>query len=103
MQFAQVFRGGAPVHWKNFTLRIQKSTRRETRYSVVVSKKSVRTAVKRHRIRRQSYAVLHELLEGVEASFRVIIFARSGVTTLSYTELKNEIRTLFQRAGTRDS
>jgi ribonuclease P protein component len=81
-----------------FTLRVAKTDERQ-RFAVVVSRKVAKSAVRRHQIRRRTYAALAQIAEELDRGVHVVVFASPHVATLSYNELVEELRSQLVRAG----
>ncbi len=60
-------------------------------YAVVVSKKVIKTAVGRHKTKRQVQSILNT----ITPSCGYVVFARKGVNTLSFLEIQRELDTLL--------
>lgn len=95
-----VFTNGKAIRSERLTIKFIKNTRRsKSRFSVVVSKKVLKSAVGRNRIRRRlyEYARLHnEQLNDVYDI--VMIVSSSEFRTMSTPELTSLLDELFQRA-----
>ena len=99
-QFGEVFSIGSSLFGGHFSVKwINSREITKPQFAVVVSKKVSKSSVRRHRVRRRCYEVVRELLPHVKGSARSIIFARSGVTSLSFYALREELRKLFVQAG----
>jgi ribonuclease P protein component len=83
-----------------FTLKFlaKNGSNEEFRAGVVVSKKVAKTAVKRNLLRRRVYAVIRGEKAKIPKGARIIIYAKSGATDLSFAELKHGITELFKSA-----
>lgn len=68
-----------------------------TKCAVAVSKKVAKKAVERNRIRRRVYAAIREIFDSLPQGSHFLFFARSGVKTASFEEIKNEIVSLIKR------
>lgn len=66
-----------------------------SRFAVVVSKKIAPTATARNLIRRRVYGVLKELC-GDEKAVSYVVFAKKGIPTLKYADIKEEIESLVR-------
>lgn len=61
-------------------------------YVIVISKKIAKTAVKRHKLKRQ---ILSILCKNKPHENAVVIFARRGAEKLSFKEIKKELQTIL--------
>ena len=95
-----VYSNGKAVRSQLFTIKyVTNSHRRHPRFSVVVSKKVIKSAVGRNRIRRRLYEYLRanmEKLTGVYDS--VIICTSAELRTLPYKEISEQLDQLFTKA-----
>lgn len=66
--------------------------------SIVVSKKTAKTAVSRNRIRRQFYAIVETLLKKLKNSALVVFYPKTEALTTSQTQLKKEIEETLRNA-----
>ncbi len=76
------------------------SHRQESRFAVVVSKKTLKSAVRRNLIRRRVYEVIRGILPKLSGVFDiVIIVSTSELINLTPQELREQITQLFDQAG----
>jgi ribonuclease P protein component len=74
--------------------------RKQSRFAVVVSKKVLKSAVGRNRVRRRVYEVVRrELPEFASISDVVVIVFSAELATMPADELATTIRQLFEQAG----
>ena len=73
--------------------------RKDSRFAVVVSKKVLKSAVGRNRIRRRVYEIIRHELPKIDGTFdvAVMIFHKS-VKDISHEELKENIVNTFKEA-----
>lgn len=84
--FQSALKSGRRVSSPNFSATIPKNT---IGYAVVVSKKTARLSVTRHRIKRRVLDALKKLPIVIPAS--VILYPRATVINMKYDELKQEL------------
>jgi ribonuclease P protein component len=98
--FPFVLKNGKIFHSKHISLKtnILKNTTKETKFSFVVSKKVSNKANKRNLIKRRGFSILREILDNIETGFICVFFLKKGVTDISYSELKEEILILLNKA-----
>lgn len=96
-----VYRNGAVSRSRLFTVRaISNPRRKDPRCSVVVSKKVLKSAVGRNRIRRRVYHLLHsQLLEFSSAQDVVVMVCTAEVAFLPSTELAQQLMTQLTEVG----
>lgn len=98
-----VYKHGESVRGRVISLKYTTNPRRQhSRISVVVSKKVMKSAVGRNRIRRRVYEVMRELLPSLDATdtydVAVLVFS-SEVATMPHDELRTIIRSQCKAAG----
>jgi len=95
-----VYKNGQAVRSRLVTIKyIANSRRKHSRFSVVVSKKVLKSAVGRNRIRRRIYEVVRHELPHLKPAHDVVIMAFSSeLLALPYEELVDTIRQLFTQA-----
>jgi|GEM_PF-127886 len=99
-----VYTNGETVRSRLMTLKhTTHPKRKEPRVAVVVSKKVVKSAVSRNRIRRRVYeAVRHELPSIQPSKDIVLVIFSAEVMTMPFTDLSDTIRQLFRDADIYD-
>lgn len=95
-----VYTHGNTVRSKLITLRYtEHPTRKQPRVAVVVSKKVIKGAVGRNRIRRRLYEVVrHELPSIKQGQDLVLIVFSADVLTLPPVEMVQTVKQLFKEA-----
>ncbi len=86
--FSVLLKSGRRVNTQHFSLLYSPNV---SGLAVVVSKKVIKTAVGRHKIKRRVQSILNT----ITASYGYVIFARKGVSTLSFFEIQEELGTLL--------
>ncbi len=72
---------------------------KKTKLAATVSKKIIKTAVDRNRMRRRIYAATEAVLSQVRTPAIVMIMPKKECLTLPFTELATEIKSVFAKAG----
>lgn len=95
-----VYKNGDSFRSRLFVLKILNNPRRKkSRAAVVVSKKVLKSAVKRNRIRRVTYEYLRLKLPKIEGVHDIVIIVLSSeVLTLSHETLVEQLDQLFSQA-----
>lgn len=95
-----VYSNGKAVRSQLFTIKyVRNERRRYPRFSVVVSKKVIKSAVGRNRIRRRLYEYLRTHIEELTEVYDVVIICTSPeVRTLPYSYVSEQLDQLFQKA-----
>lgn len=96
-----IYKNGQTVRNGALTLRYLENPRRRTsRFAVVVSKKTLKSAVGRNRIRRRVYEIIRRELPQLKPRHDVVILVFSSeLRTTSYEELFGQLQQLFSDAG----
>jgi ribonuclease P protein component len=97
--FGKIMKEGVFVHAEDFYLRVlDRKDGRPSIFSFVVPAKIEKTSVGRHLIKRKMTAVAEECLPEINSGFSVIIFLKKDISSLSYEEIKEEIKGLLIKA-----
>lgn len=73
--------------------------RRHGRFSVVISKKVLKSAVKRNRVRRRIYEIIRLELPNVRSGFDIVVMVFSPeVLLMPHDDLKAAVKQLFSQA-----
>lgn len=96
-----LYRNGKIIRTPELTLRyIENSHRVHSRYTVIVSKKVLKSAVKRNRIRRRIYEIIRKENIHTQPSFDIAISIFSpNLLEVSHEELRKKIISLFKKAN----
>ncbi len=96
-----LYRNGKVVRTPDLTLRyIENPHRVHSRYTVVVSKKVLKSAVKRNRIRRRIYEIIRKENIQTQPSYDVAISVFSAdLLGVNHEELEKKITSLFKKAN----
>lgn len=95
-----VYTNGKAVRTQLFTIKyVHNSHRKNPRFSVVVSKKVIKSAVGRNRIRRRLYEYLRVNTDKLTDTFDIVIICTSAeLRTLPYAEISGQLDQLFVKA-----
>jgi ribonuclease P protein component len=95
-----VYSKGKAVRSQLFTIKYVPNTRRtHPRFSVVVSKKVIKSAVGRNRIRRRMYEYLRLHAEDLVSVHDVVIICTSAeLRVLPYAQISEQLDQLFSKA-----
>ena len=96
-----VYSNGKAVRTQLFTVKyVSNSHRTHPRFSVVVSKKVIKSAVGRNRIRRRLYEYLRINTERLDAVYDIVIICTSAdLRILPYTQITEQLDQLFDKAS----
>lgn len=96
-----VYKNGNAIRTHNITLKYTINKKRDSsRFAVVISKKVLKSAVGRNRIRRRVYEIIrHELPNFKSAHDVVVLIFSSEVISMPHDELTDQLRDLFSQAG----
>ena len=95
-----VYSNGKAVRSASLTIKWAQNTHRHNpRVSIVVSKKVLKGAVGRNRIRRRLYEYMRTALPRLNDTYDIVIIVTSAeLRTISYIELSDQIEQLFAKA-----
>lgn len=96
-----VYRNGDMVRRRMISVKYTTNPKRKKpRFAVVVSKKVLKSAVGRNRIRRRIYEIIRAEVPELQPNIDVAVMVFSAETrTVSHNELKRSIQTIFREAG----
>lgn len=95
-----VYKNGESVRSQKIVVKFTKNHRRtESRFAVVISKKVLKSAVGRNRIRRRIYEIVRRELPRFDGNFdvAVMIFHKS-IRDISHEELRESLVDIFKEA-----
>lgn len=95
-----VYSNGKAVRSQPLTLKwVKNSHRSKSRASVVVSKKVIKSAIGRNRIRRRVYEYIRLSLPRLNDTYDMVIICTSAeIRTMPYAELEAQLDQLFLKA-----
>jgi len=96
-----VYRNGKSIRTPSITLKYTPNPKRKhSRFAIVISKKVIKSAVGRNRLRRRIYEVIRLNLPNLKPSHDVVIMVFSSeVLNLDHKALQKQIRQIFTQAG----
>ncbi len=96
-----VYSKGKAVRSPLFTVKYVENTRRKhPRFSVVVSKKVIKSAVGRNRIRRRLYEYLRMHQSELRSVHDIVVICTSAeLRTLPYATIDQQLSALFEKAS----
>lgn len=96
-----VYANGKAVRSQTITVKTTTNDRRKySRFSVVVSKKVIKSAVGRNRIRRRLYEYIRTHINDIEGIHDVVLICTSSeLRTLPYEDISSQLDQLFIKAG----
>lgn len=99
-----VFANGKAVRSRLLTIKYTENKRRSTpRFAVVVSKKVMKSAVRRNRIRRRLYGYIQTVLADMQQQSDIVFIVTSGeILSLPQAQLEAEIEQLLEQTTLRD-
>lgn len=95
-----VYKNGQAVRSSLATLKFTSNPHRQhNRFAVVVSKKVVKSAVRRNRIRRRVYEIIRHELPHLKSSHDIVLIIVSAeVLSMPHSNLQATIKQLFSQA-----
>lgn len=96
-----VYSNGKAVRSQLFTVKYVPNTHRtRPRFSVVVSKKVIKSAVGRNRIRRRLYEYLRLNTPNLNGTYDIVMICTSPeLRTLPYEQISEQLTQLFEKAS----
>ncbi|MEI7689552.1 MAG: ribonuclease P protein component [Candidatus Saccharibacteria bacterium] len=96
-----VYQNGQAIRSRSVTLKtIHNKTRKNSRIAVVVSKKVLKSAVGRNRIRRRVYEYIRSQLPEFTGVYDVVIIVTNNeLLTVTYDEIISQISQVLGQAG----
>lgn len=96
-----VYTNGKAVRSQPLTIKWVKNTHRsKPRISVVVSKKVIKSAIGRNRIRRRLYEYIRTHLDKLNDVYDIVVITTSpDLKDMPYSELSDQMNTLLEKAG----
>ena len=94
-----VYRNGRPIHSHWFIIKtVANKHRKNSRIAVVISKKILKSAVKRNRVRRQVYEYMRLVIPKLDNIYDIAIIVTSGeLFTASHDEIFKQLDQLFDQ------
>lgn len=95
-----VYSNGDSVRTQKIVVKFTRNPRRkDSRFAVVVSKKVLKSAVGRNRIRRRIYEIIRHELPRFDGVFDVVVMVfHNSVREMESNELKNNLIEIFKEA-----
>ncbi|MES2630721.1 MAG: ribonuclease P protein component [Patescibacteria group bacterium] len=96
-----VYTNGKAVRSQLMTVKTTTNDRRKySRFSIVISKKVLKSAVGRNRVRRRLYEYVRTHLQEIDGVHDVVIICTSSeLRTLPYADISSQLDQLFIKAG----
>lgn len=96
-----VYKNGLAVRSHFMTIKTTVNPRRKhSRFAIVISKKVLKSAVGRNRIRRRIYEVMRAELPNITKPHDIVVMVFSSeLVAMPADELANTVRQLFDQAG----
>lgn len=96
-----VYRNGKSIRTPLITLKyIENFKRKNSRFTVVISKKTIKSAVRRNRIRRRIYEIIRLELPTLKSQYDVVVMVFSReILNLDHEGLLKSLKQLFSQAG----
>ena len=97
-EFNYIYRKGESTSVKYVTLFCSNTPKRILKVGFSVSKK-IGKAYIRNKVKRQMRAIVRELIPNLQNNIAYVFVAKSGIDTLSFTELKDCILSVVKKSG----
>lgn len=96
--FKVVIKKGSGYFSQNISLKIIKTADTRSRFGVSVSKKELKTAVKRNLLKRRALSILRKIKPQINPGLNCVFFLKKGALDLPYPKLQDEIVFLLKKA-----
>ena len=94
------YKDGRTIRGKDISLVFNENTRNKKRFAVVISKKVLKTAVSRNRVRRRFYEAIRLELPNIKTPVDCIfIIYNEDFLNKEFTEIQEAIRVLLKKAN----
>ena len=78
---------------------VSNERRKNSRFSVVISKKVLKSAVGRNRVRRRLYEYLRTHMDNLDGTYDIVLICTSSeLRTMPYSQLDEQLTQLFEKA-----
>ncbi len=96
-----VYKNGEAIRSRLMTIKaVANSHRKVSRVAVVISKKVLKSAVGRNRIRRRVYEYIRSQLPFIDGAYDIaVIVSSSELLTIPYGDVSSQLDDLFSQAG----
>jgi len=96
-----VYANGKATRTQTVTLKSTTNDRRKySRFSIVVSKKVIKSAVGRNRIRRRLYEYIRTHIKDIDGIHDIVLICTSSeLRTLPHDDISSQLDQLFTKAG----
>lgn len=96
-EITKILKEGRGVSSPLFSIKFVKTNLSKGFFCIIVSKKEVKTAVKRNFIKRRTRAVLFKINKNHKLSFKIILFMKKEAGEVPFKHLEATIFDLFKR------
>ena len=96
--FGIVIKKGFGYFSQNISLKVIKTAGAGARFGVSVSKKELKTAVKRNLLKRRALSILRKIDPKSGAGLSCVLFLKKGALDIPYQKLQDEIVFLLKKA-----
>jgi len=95
-----VYKNGNAIRSRLFTIKATYNKhRKESRVAVVISKKVLKSAVKRNKVRRRLYELIRYQLPNLNGVYDIVVIISSGeILSIEHVDLSNQLLQLFRQA-----
>jgi|AntRauTorckE6833_2_1112554.scaffolds.fasta_scaffold00096_49 ribonuclease P protein component len=100
--FQKVFNCGKSIASKYLVLYWNPNKLDNNRYGFSISKR-IGKAVVRNKLKRRLKEIIRIRLDNIAYGYDIIIIARKPVNSLGFSEIKNDLKKLYKRAGLIDN
>lgn len=94
-----VYKNGKTARSRLFVVKITANKyRKKSRFAVVISKKVLKSAVRRNRVRRRVYEYIRNTMTDLNDIYDIVVIVSSGeALSVSYDDMINQLSSLFNQ------
>jgi len=95
-----VYKNGNAIRSRLFTIKATSNKhRKESRVAVVISKKVLKSAVKRNKVRRRLYELIRYQLPNLNGVYDIVVIISSGeILSITHIDLSEQLLQIFRQA-----
>lgn len=97
--FPNIVKNGAYFHSPNLYLRVWDGKNiLPSLFSFIIPAKVIKTAVGRHKSKRQVSAIIEGILDKIKPGYQCLFFVKKNILPLPYAQIEKEVIDLLQNA-----
>jgi ribonuclease P protein component len=96
--FDRITKRGKAFSGNFFVMKVLKNNTKETRFGFVVSRKTLKKAVERNKIKRRLRSILKNKIPETKKGYDVVFFAKKGIEKTEFKKLKETVEEFLKKA-----